>query len=94
MNTDTEQMLADAGWEVECQSPLELRHPDGSFASGQAAQCVIASLRDEACHDARHDALVRIEATASMAAAGAKAGGFESHLWTEVARCARSALEP
>ncbi len=46
MDTDTERMLADAGWEVECQSPLELRHPDGSFASGQAAQCVIAALRD------------------------------------------------
>lgn len=33
----TEEILKQAGWEIECQSPFEIRHQDGSFASGQAA---------------------------------------------------------
>lgn len=93
MDPKTEALLAAEGWEVECLSPLELRHPDGSFASGQAARCVIDALRDEARIDARHTALQRIEATASLAAAAAATGGFETHLWTEVARTAKTALD-
>lgn len=30
-----EKLLATAGWEVECQSPFEIRTKDGSFASGE-----------------------------------------------------------
>lgn len=29
------------GWVVECESPFEIRHEDGSFATGQAAVRVI-----------------------------------------------------
>ena len=33
------------GWIIECESPLELRHEDGSFATGQAAELVLESYR-------------------------------------------------
>lgn len=36
-----EDALAHAGWTIECQSPLEIRHKDGDFATGQAARLVI-----------------------------------------------------
>lgn len=42
-----EQLLASHGWTVECKSPFEIRHVDGSFASRQAADCVISSLRED-----------------------------------------------
>jgi len=44
---DNETILTEAGWEIECQSPLEIRHPDGSFATGGAALSVVACLREE-----------------------------------------------
>ena len=28
-----EDLLKENGWEVECESPFEIRHEDGSFAS-------------------------------------------------------------
>lgn len=34
------EILEKEGWTIECQSPYELRHTDGSFASGQAAYIV------------------------------------------------------
>lgn len=45
--TSDEEILKYYGWEVECQSPYELRNIDGSFASGQAASCVLNSVREE-----------------------------------------------
>ncbi len=44
----TEQVLAHYGWIIECQSPYEIRHEDGSFASLQAARIVAAVLCDDA----------------------------------------------
>lgn len=41
------EILEYYGWEIICQCPYELTHPDGSFASGNAAIRVIASLREE-----------------------------------------------
>jgi hypothetical protein len=35
-----EEILEKEGWTIECESPYELRHVDGSFASGQAAYIV------------------------------------------------------
>lgn len=46
MDKKTEARLTLEGWEVECEHPLELRHADGSFASGQAAHLVIEHLQD------------------------------------------------
>lgn len=36
--------LQENGWQVECESPLEIRHEDGSFASMNAAYHVAESL--------------------------------------------------
>jgi hypothetical protein len=43
-----EELLAKYGWVVECESPLEIRHNDGSFASGQASHIVVMHYRDAA----------------------------------------------
>lgn len=37
-------ILESEGWTVECESPLELRHADGSFASGAAAEIVLGTI--------------------------------------------------
>jgi len=34
LNEHDEHVLANNGWEVECESPLEIRHVDGNFARG------------------------------------------------------------
>lgn len=47
MSIEDIQMLEDDGWVVECESPFELRHSDGSFATGQAAYIVLNSLKDK-----------------------------------------------
>ena len=57
MTISHEELLAAAGWQRECESPLEIRHPDGSFASGQAAILVIADLREDATADKQGTAL-------------------------------------
>ena len=44
MNKQQIQILKSEGWEVECQSPLEIRHEDGSFASLNAADIVIREI--------------------------------------------------
>lgn len=46
LNSD-ESLLAGHGWTIECNSPFEIRHEDGSFATLQAADCVLASIREE-----------------------------------------------
>ena len=40
-----EKLLKENGWEVECESPFEIRHEDGSFASMNAAYSVAEELR-------------------------------------------------
>jgi hypothetical protein len=48
MRLNLENLLARHGWEVVCQGPFEIRHPEsGSFASGQAAQMVVEALEKE-----------------------------------------------
>jgi hypothetical protein len=42
-----QQLLEQNGWEIECESPLEIRTKDGSFASGEAALRVVHSLSIE-----------------------------------------------
>ena len=42
-----EEVLKYYGWEIICDSPYEISHPDGSFASGNAAIRVVASLRED-----------------------------------------------
>jgi hypothetical protein len=40
-------LLHNAGWDIECESPFEIRHFDGSFAKDQAADIVLDFLRDQ-----------------------------------------------
>lgn len=44
---DEVDLLEANGWTVECESPFEIRHQDGSFATGQAAKAVLAQLKEE-----------------------------------------------
>lgn len=44
MEKDVELLEAN-GWEVECLSPFEIRHEDGSFATLNAAKIVLEMLR-------------------------------------------------
>lgn len=39
-------LLGANGWAVECESPFEIRHEDGSFATGQAAKIVLDFLME------------------------------------------------
>lgn len=41
------EMLKRNGWTVECERPFEIRHEDGSFASGQAAIIVTRDLQEQ-----------------------------------------------
>lgn len=47
MNKKTEKILDELGWSVDCESPLELSHEDGSSATGQAADYLVGSLMEE-----------------------------------------------
>jgi len=47
MNKETEQILSFEGWVVECYSPLEICHEDGSFATLNAAKIVIEQIVNE-----------------------------------------------
>lgn len=42
-----EEILKKEGWTVECHSPFEIRHSDGSFATGQAANIIFQSIIEE-----------------------------------------------
>jgi len=44
---EDKKLLEDNGWEVECESPFEIRTKDGSFASGEAAYIVLDNLKSE-----------------------------------------------
>lgn len=41
-----EKILDQLGWIVECESPLEISHIDGSTATGWAAEIVIQELHE------------------------------------------------
>ena len=45
------ELLENAGWTVECESPFEISTKDGSFASGEGAHIVLAYLRQESKYD-------------------------------------------
>ena len=42
MNPELFNLAQEGGWSVECEAPLERRHTDGSLATQQAAQTVLA----------------------------------------------------
>ena len=47
MNKEVEKYMQEEGWIIECISPLEIRHEDGSFASGQAADILFEHYTNE-----------------------------------------------
>ena len=48
MNEEDIKLLEENGWQVECESPFEIRYEDGgAFASGFAAQIVLDELKHE-----------------------------------------------
>ena len=53
MDRDDVELLKENGWEVECESPFEVRHVDGSFATGLAARIVLERMRWEDEKDGR-----------------------------------------
>jgi hypothetical protein len=54
-----DKLLEANGWTVECHSPLEIRHEDGSFATLNAARTVIESIEEEDRKKRKH--IVSIE---------------------------------
>jgi len=48
MNNDDKKLLEDDGWELECESPQEIRLKDDpeSFASGAAVDYIVDALRE------------------------------------------------
>lgn len=47
MNEKTKEILEQGGWSIECESLFEIRHGDGSFATGKAAYLVVDALKEE-----------------------------------------------
>lgn len=43
---DRDKLLEKNGWTIECQSPFEIRHYDGSFATMNAAYAIVENLRN------------------------------------------------
>lgn len=42
-----EKFLENIGWCLECHSPFEISHPDGSFARGAAADYLLNGLKED-----------------------------------------------
>ena len=53
-----EDLLKENGWTIECESPFEIRHEDGSFASMSAAHSVVEGLRLGAVSGSLRDNLI------------------------------------
>lgn len=90
MTTSRDLVLAENGWTVECESPFELRHDDGSFASGLAAEFVVEALERGAANDKRLTALQTIAGTANLARRTGDATNRQ--LWEQVLLTVRDAL--
>lgn len=44
---ETTKLLDKYGWTMVCYSPLDIRHFDGSYAGGSAANLILADLREQ-----------------------------------------------
>lgn len=47
MNVQDKKLLEKHGWVVNCESPFDISHHDGSFATECAAEIVLKHLKDE-----------------------------------------------
>jgi hypothetical protein len=57
MNPTDKKLLKQYGWQVECESPFEIRHEDGSFATLNAAEIILSFIKDEDDEDDEDDIL-------------------------------------
>lgn len=57
MKESDKKLLEENGWTIECESPFEIRHTDGSFATEQAAWIVL----DELLHEKKEAEMVEKE---------------------------------
>ena len=55
MDKQTEKLLKDKGWAVICESPFEICNVDGSLATMQAADYVVAGVIEEATEEQFND---------------------------------------
>ena len=56
LEDDDRLLLEDAGWTVDCESPLEVSHPDGSSARGvMPVAGLLMLLREEASGETDYD---------------------------------------
>lgn len=46
-DTEFQKYLEDNGWVIECESPLEVRHSEGSFATLYAAKVLLGELHEQ-----------------------------------------------
>lgn len=46
-----ESLMEKNGWCIECESPFEIRHEDGSFASGYAAKIIEMYYEEDDAYD-------------------------------------------
>lgn len=51
MNDNDIKRIEAQGWVVECESPLEIRHSDGSFATRNAARTIVDSILSEGAEE-------------------------------------------
>lgn len=56
MNEEKKREILEAkGWTIECESPLEIRHYDGSFATLNAAKIVVEDVLREWLDESREE---------------------------------------
>ena len=82
MAPEIEQLLEKEGWTVQCYSPLEIEHENGSFASLNAAEMVIQYLRDQEAEARAFIALTTIQGCAGIAMQSCD--GLMKNLWVSV----------
>ena len=44
---ETAKLFEKYGWEMNCYSPLDIVHEDGSYAGGSAALLILADIREQ-----------------------------------------------
>ena len=57
--TDEEKEIIEAqGWSVDCESPLSISHPDGSYAVGLAAEYAIDGIVEDSKDEIRNQDII------------------------------------
>lgn len=53
------KLLNNYGWTIECESPLEIRHEDGSFATLNAVESVLVHCYLKHTHDQQAKIIIK-----------------------------------